>query len=88
MENNSIGQIVKSKAGRDKGRIFIIVGIADDKHVLIADGDLRKIEKPKKKKVIHLQYYNSVSENIKTKILKKEMVTDAEIIDTLKQYKY
>jgi LSU ribosomal protein L14E len=49
MDDTSIGRIVKSKAGRDKDRIFIIVGVADEKHVLIADGDLRKIEKPKKK---------------------------------------
>ncbi len=49
-----IGSIAKSTAGRDRGRIFIIVGVLDDSHVLVADGRLRKIEKPKKKKLKHL----------------------------------
>lgn len=32
----------------------MIVGIYDDEHVLIADGESRKTEKPKKKKLKHL----------------------------------
>ncbi|SNX54393.1 KOW domain-containing RNA-binding protein [Thermoanaerobacterium sp. RBIITD] len=87
MEDTPIGRIVRSKAGRDKERVFIIVGIANEKHVFIADGDLRKIEKPKKKKLIHLQMYNEVDENIKQKLLKRETVTNAELIKALKQYK-
>lgn len=55
-----IGQIVKSKAGRDKDRLFVVIDLFDDVHVLVADGDLRKLEKPKKKKVKHLQKYNKV----------------------------
>lgn len=44
-----LGQVVYSIAGRDGGRVFVVVGIIDDKHVLISDGDLRRIEKAKKK---------------------------------------
>ncbi|AFK86050.1 KOW domain-containing RNA-binding protein [Thermoanaerobacterium saccharolyticum] len=87
MDDTSIGRIVKSKAGRDKDRVFIIVGVADEKHVLISDGELRKIEKPKKKKLIHLQKYNEVDEKIKEKILSGKTVTNAEIIEALKQFK-
>ncbi|GFR35247.1 KOW domain-containing RNA-binding protein [Thermobrachium celere] len=50
MDNVALGQIVHSRAGRDKGRYFIVVGLIDENYVLIADGDLRKIESPKKKK--------------------------------------
>jgi len=28
-----IGQVVKSKAGRDKGRIFVVIEIIDDQYV-------------------------------------------------------
>ncbi len=55
------GQIVKSKAGRDKGYVFFVIEILDDDHVLIADGDHRKAENPKKKKIRHLQPYNIIS---------------------------
>ena len=46
-----IGRFVWSKAGRDKDRLFVIIDIADDAHVLIADGDLRPVVKPKRKKL-------------------------------------
>jgi len=34
---------------------LVIKGIVDDKNVLVADGDLRRIEKPKRKKIKHLR---------------------------------
>ncbi|HLR35634.1 MAG TPA: KOW domain-containing RNA-binding protein [Tissierellales bacterium] len=63
----TIGQLVKSRAGRDKGNIFIVMDIIDDKHILIVDGDLRKLDKPKKKKVKHLIIYNTVITDFKKK---------------------
>ncbi|MCG8483953.1 MAG: KOW domain-containing RNA-binding protein [Clostridia bacterium] len=68
----SVGQIVSSKAGRDKDRLFVIIDIVDDQYVLIADGDLRKIEKPKKKKVRHLLKQNIINSDIKEKLEKNE----------------
>lgn len=72
----TIGQIVKSKAGRDKDRVFIIVDIVDDVYVLIADGDLRRVEKPKKKKIKHLSKYNIVSEEIQKKHKENKKITN------------
>lgn len=60
----AIGQFVKSKAGRDKDRVFVVIDIIDELYVLVADGDLRKSEKPKKKKIKHLSKYNIISEEI------------------------
>lgn len=53
------GQIVISKAGRDINRKFVILKIIDENYVLISDGKLRKIDKPKLKKNKHLQKTNS-----------------------------
>ena len=50
----TVGRVVRSKAGRDSGRLFLVVRILDEEHLMIADGDLRKLEKPKKKKLRHL----------------------------------
>ena len=49
------GAMVKSKAGRDKGRMFLVIDIVDGNYALISDGNLRRIEKPKKKKILHLE---------------------------------
>jgi len=48
------GRVVCSKAGRDAKRMFIILQALDERHVTIADGDLRKVASPKKKKYMHL----------------------------------
>ena len=48
------GEIVLSKAGRDRGRAFVVTEILDGDYVLLADGKLRTLERPKKKKRKHL----------------------------------
>ena len=53
-----VGRVCMSRAGRDKGRPFVVVGRLDEKHVLLADGDLRLLQKPKKKKLMHLAVVN------------------------------
>lgn len=49
------GVIATSLAGRDQGRRFLVITALDEDYVMVADGDLRKIERPKKKKRKHLQ---------------------------------
>ena len=61
-------QVVKSRTGRDKGRIFLIIDIIDDENVFIVDGDLRKLDKPKKKKIKHLIVYNTILNELKYKL--------------------
>ena len=64
----SIGQVVESRAGRGKGRIFLVYGIADEQYVYIVDGDLRRLDSPKKKKIKHLIVFNTVLPEFKEKI--------------------
>lgn len=81
-----VGQIVKSKAGRDKGRIFIITEIVDGIYVKICDGELRKVSKPKLKKIKHLIVYNRVFEEIETRVGKNEKLNNAYIRRLLEPY--
>ena len=48
------GEIVRSRAGRDRGRAFVVRKILDADYVLLVDGTLRTLERPKKKKRRHL----------------------------------
>ncbi|MDR2654976.1 MAG: KOW domain-containing RNA-binding protein [Oscillospiraceae bacterium] len=48
------GSIVKSSAGRDKDRFFVVLGL-EGNFAMIADGDLRRVDKPKRKKLMHLK---------------------------------
>lgn len=54
------GQVVRSKKGRDEGKVFVITEIIDDDFLFIVDGKLRKLDRPKKKKVKHLYIYKDV----------------------------
>lgn len=82
----SIAQVVKSKAGRDNGNIFIIYEIIDDKHVLVIDGDLRRLSKPKKKKIKHLIVYKDVINTLKEKIVNEERFNNAYVRKLLASY--
>ena len=53
MQPFETGSLVKSKAGHDKDDIFVIIG-QQGEYVWIADGKGRTVEKPKRKKKIHL----------------------------------
>ncbi|MGI6433805.1 MAG: RNA-binding protein [Syntrophomonadaceae bacterium] len=59
-----LGKVVYSKTGRDQGRIFVIVGVVNDRLVTLADGDLRRIENPKVKNIKHLQFTGMKAEEI------------------------
>lgn len=61
------GQVVKSLAGRDKGRLYVIIGFAGNR-ALLADGRCRTVNNPKKKNLKHLQPYRSVFPEIKESI--------------------
>lgn len=72
------GSRVRSIAGRDKGIDFIVLNI-DGGYVYMADGDLRKVDRPKKKKLKHIQASSYRSEFISTKIAATGKVTNAEV---------
>lgn len=78
-QNSLLGKVVNSKAGRDMHRSFIVVGIVSSEYVYISDGQLRKIEKPKKKKVKHLNFTETVAEEIRVIIISKKQVTNSKI---------
>lgn len=86
MESKDIapGQIVYSKAGRDKKRYYVVVGIPWDEYVLIADGDLRKVEKPKRKKIKHLVIHGMVASDIKEKLEANVKINNSDIKNSLK----
>ena len=50
----AVGQLVYSCAGRDRNRPFVVVGVCDDRHVLVFDGEIRPSARPKRKNVRHL----------------------------------
>lgn len=81
-----IGSIVFSKAGRDTGKFFLVTEIVDDSYVKIVDGKLRRLEKPKTKKIKHLKATGDISEKLREKILSEQVIYDAEIYSVIRKY--
>ncbi len=48
------GIVAISQKGRDKGRAFMVLCEVDADFVLIADGDIRPVARPKRKRRKHL----------------------------------
>ncbi len=81
-----IGRVVFSKQGHDAGNAFLVVGVLDEKYVLIADGDSRKLAKPKKKQIKHLRSTPYVAAEVLDAIAKQAQTADSDIRKALKTY--
>ena len=84
----NIGSVVYSKAGRDQGRIYMVVALCPDKegYVMVVDGDIRLLANPKRKNARHLHYKGEQLSAIADKLVAGKAVYDSEIKSALRQY--
>ena len=82
-----VGSLVRSKCGRDRKRVFLVVKI-DEKDpvspVFVVDGKLRKIDKPKRKNAIHLLPVGEISDIEKSAL--KDNISDEKIAQIVEKY--
>ncbi|RAU94507.1 hypothetical protein DQG13_23620 [Paenibacillus sp. YN15] len=81
-----LGQIVKILRGRDSGDYAVIVGLVDQRSVLIADGRTRKFDHPKKKNLLHLELQNETSDIVVNSLLETGRVTNGKLRHALAKY--
>ena len=79
------GSLVLATAGRDKGKIFLILQ-TDGVYCFIANGRERKAETPKKKKLKHTRLLGPASEEIMDKISNGISLTNAEIRRSIRRF--
>lgn len=79
------GMLAKSLAGHDKDSYYV-VWEADDLFVWLTDGRLKPVEKPKKKKMKHIQIMYTIPENLKGKLSNKEGIRNEDIKYAIKMY--
>jgi ribosomal protein L14E/L6E/L27E len=76
--NLDVSDVVISKCGRDGGKKFFVMEIDGD-YALIADGRMRRLEKPKRKKLRHLGLLEHGTGRTAQKIAAGEHVSNGEI---------
>lgn len=78
------GRMAVSLAGRDKGIRYVVIGTDDAGLALVCDGKTHKAQKPKKKKLKHLQLESARIENIDDMLSAKGGTADAALRRALK----
>lgn len=79
------GDIVLSKAGRDCGRYFVVLK-TEENFAFVSDGDLRKVDSPKRKKFKHLINTDKSSEFILNKLKGDEKITNTELRREIQEF--
>ena len=70
--------VVQSMAGRDQGQYFFVLEVQDE-YLLLADGKLRKVEAPKRKKAKHVARIPLTDAYVAEKIRNGEKITNSEL---------
>ena len=77
--------IVRSTAGRDRGKIFFVLDVEGD-FLLLADGKTRRLERPKRKKRKHVVFQARFDCRVTEKIRSGERLSNSELRRTLAQF--
>ncbi|CAG9622198.1 KOW domain-containing RNA-binding protein [Sutcliffiella rhizosphaerae] len=77
--NLEIGQFVLITQGRDAGQYAVIIKILDERFVVLADGDKRKFDRPKKKNIHHLEFFDYVSPEVQNSMKETGRVTNSKM---------
>ncbi len=77
-----VGQLVKSKKGRDLNCYYLVLA-ARDNLVLVVDGRKRGVENPKIKNRLHLQATGKVAADLAQKLAAGESIRNEEIRENL-----
>ena len=86
MHSEVVGRIVTAKAGRDRGRYFVVAAAEPEGFVMLTDGETRRMARPKKKKLRHVEF---LEDRVDMTQLPADMAcADAFIRSALKQKGY
>ncbi len=88
-EDNSVpqlGQIVQVTKGREQDQYAVIIEIIDDRFVLLADGEKRKYDRPKKKNVNHIEKTAYISSEVRNSLLETNRVSNGKLRFALAKY--
>ena len=75
-----IGNVVRSLKGKDAGKVYVVYSIIDKDFVSLVNGDTRKIDNPKRKRIKHIEVVDNAL------IINKQNLLDADIKKVCKSY--
>lgn len=86
-----VGRVVLAEAGRDRGKLFCVVGADGEGRLLLADGKRRKAARPKAKKPGHVRLLTGEGQTFGHPVIEKlkqgQPVSDRELRRALAAFK-
>ncbi len=79
-----VGDIVKSTQGHDQGKLSLVVKRVSDDYIMMVDGERRKVESPKLKKLKHIKL--AAREEKVADLVENGNLTNQAVKDILNQY--
>lgn len=73
------GDIVRSRRGKDENQHYVVLAILDERFALVADGDKRRFDRPKRKNMLHLLPIGIHSEEVASSLRETGRVTNAKL---------
>lgn len=81
-----IGQIVEVTKGRETGRHAVIISVLNERFVLLADGNKRKYDQPKKKNIQHIRFTGEHAVEVFDSIQESGRVTNSKLRFVLNRF--
>ncbi|WAH37412.1 KOW domain-containing RNA-binding protein [Alicyclobacillus dauci] len=81
-----VGSVVEVIQGRDAGLVAVVVGHADERFLFIADGSMRRSDKPKKKNISHVRKMAYVAQDVAEKIKLDGRVNNAQLRYAIRKF--
>ncbi|MCP3029587.1 KOW domain-containing RNA-binding protein [Halobacillus sp. A5] len=81
-----IGQVVRIVQGREAGQYAVVIDILEDRLLLLADGEKRKYDRPKKKNLQHVELLDFVSPEVQNSLLETGRVTNGKLRFAVSKY--
>lgn len=83
------GYFARSLAGHDKGKLYIIIEETKDTgsdFVFLTDGELKPVDKPKRKRTKHIQVIKAMDDRIDSLIKNGQGIRNEDIKRAIKAY--
>lgn len=81
-----LGQVAEILKGKETGRHAVVVGIVDQKTVLLADGKKRPAALPKRKNIAHIKLLDLIDQPVAMELEQTGHVHDAKLRYCLNRY--
>jgi large subunit ribosomal protein L14e len=73
------GDIARSRRGKDEGQLCVVLSLEGERSALVADGDKRRFDRPKRKNVLHLEPLGIHNEEVANSLRETGRVTNAKL---------